>query len=156
VCEVEKHQSSEVSSWVAYHIEAARAAQIQIYAYLIAQRRSKIPTDVDPQKLLEMTPEEFYTTIPKKILNIYPDLEMFMKYMICMNRHLVKAAGFIPDTSQVRRETNKAKRDTISLAREYWTPQTECKRPAEYGGFKTAKECRNAGEEQKDTKNDMN
>jgi len=75
----------------------------------IVQHRTEITTDVDREKLLEMVLEEFYTTIPRRILNIYPDLEIFMRYMIYMNGHLVKAAGFIPDTSQVRSETDKAK-----------------------------------------------
>lgn len=151
MCKDGTQQSSDMSSWVAYHIEAARGAQIQIYAYLVAQRRSKIATSMDPEKLLEMPPEEFFTTIPKKILDIYPDLQKFMEYMICMNRHLLKAAKFIPDTPQDRRETKRAKRDTISLAREYWISGNECKQPTGRGGFTSAKEYRNAEEEQKET-----
>lgn len=145
----DERKTREKVRWVAYHIEAARGAQIRIYADLVAQRRSKIlPSSMDPEKLLEMSPEEFFATIPKRILGIYPDLEKLMAYMICMNEHLVKAAGFLPDTPQVREEIVKAKRDTISLAREYWIPKNEYKDPAEYDGFKTANEYRIAGEEQ--------
>ncbi|MDD4454824.1 MAG: hypothetical protein PHI67_05860 [Candidatus Methanomethylophilaceae archaeon] len=130
-----KRKTREKTRWVAYHIEAAKGAQIRIYADLVAQRRSKIlPASMNPEKLLEMTPEEFFATIPKRM---YPDLENFMNYMICMNAHLVKAARFLPDTPQVRREIERAKRDTISLAREYWIPKNESQQSIGDCVFKT-------------------
>lgn len=134
MCKDETQQSSDVSSWVTYHIVAAQGGRTRIYEYMRRLRTKKAIQSMDPQELFET------------VSSLRKEIDWYLSYV---DDHLTRALEHIPKTERNRKMIDKRNRENSSLVREYWTPKDECKRPAEYSGFKTANEYRTTGENKK-------